>query len=217
MGFDKLFADLAGKPVLAWSLLAFENTECVDEIVLVGREADRQAFEQLVISLGLQKIRAIVAGGKERHHSVSNGLQALHAECQFVAVHDGARPLVTPHLITRIFDAAKEHGAVSAAAPVTDTLKRADEATLEISGSVERTALWAMQTPQTFRTDWLKIAYAKVVEAGGLVTDETSAMEMAQYPVRLLQNEEWNLKVTFPRDLPLAEAILRAREMGEPI
>ena len=211
MGFDKLFADLAGRPVVAWSVAAFQACPEVDDILLVTHPAKAAQFRALADCEGWTKLRAVLPGGAQRHESVWNGLQAVSADPgRFTAVHDGARPLVTPAMITRCLTLAREAGAACCAAPVSDTLKRAD-ANQRVSGSVDRANLWAMQTPQTFRHDLLLSAYREVIDAGLLVTDETSALERLGQPVALLNSGDFNLKITYPPDLELARHLLALR------
>ena len=211
MGFDKLFADLAGRPVVAWSVAAFEACAAVDGIVLVTRPEKEATFRELARREGWTKLRAILHGGAQRHLSVWNGLQTLpRAADDFVAVHDGARPLVTPDMIARCLALARETGAACCAAPVSDTLKRADPAG-RIVGGVDRENLWAMQTPQTFSVPALVAAYRQVIDAGLAVTDETSALEHAGQPVSLFHSGDFNLKITYPPDLELARHLLKLR------
>ncbi len=212
MGFDKLFVDLAGRPVVAWSVAAFQACAEVDNIFLVTRPEREGEFRALAEREGWAKLRAVLPGGTQRHHSVWNGLQAIPAEYTrgFVAVHDGARPLVTPDMITRCLALAREAGAACCAAPVSDTLKRAD-AERRIVGSVDRTGLWGMQTPQIFSVPTLLRAYQEVIAANLLVTDETSALERLGEPVALLNSGDSNLKITYPQDLELARHLLALR------
>jgi 2-C-methyl-D-erythritol 4-phosphate cytidylyltransferase len=126
MGFDKMFTLLAGKPVVAHSIKAFEDTREIDEIIIVAKTERVAEFEDLIRSARFKKVKAIVAGGSERHNSVWNGLQAIQgAGSELVVVHDGARPLTTPKLIRECLQAAKEHGAACCASPIPDTVKRA--------------------------------------------------------------------------------------------
>ena len=213
MGFDKLFADLGGRPVVAWSVAAFQACAAVDGIVLVTRPEKEPVFRELARAEGWTKLRAILPGGAQRHFSVWNGLQAIadgDARENYVAVHDGARPLVTPEAITRCLELAQTTGAACCASPVTDTLKRAD-AHGRIAAGVDRTNLWAMQTPQTFALAGLVRAYRAVMEAGETVTDETSALERVGQPVALLNSGDFNLKITYPQDLELARHLLAMR------
>lgn len=207
MGFDKILTPLAGEPLIRHTLRAFEQSDAVGEIVVVAaREHEAELRSALE---GARKVAAIVPGGASRQESVAAGLAALGAG-EFVAVHDAARPLVTPALIDRCLEAAREHGAASAAEPVTDTLQRADEGG-NCAEIVEREGMWRMQTPQVFRLAELRRAMDAVAAAGASVTDETSAVRRLGGKVFLVANSDWNFKVTFPRDVAVAEFILRSR------
>lgn len=209
MGFDKLFAKLAGKPVISHSIAAFEQCPQIDEIIVVTREDRMDAIRKVVKAGKFSKVKKVIAGGDERHDSVWNGLLALGEKTKFVAIHDGARPLTTPGLIARCLQLAKRKGAACAAAPVSDTVKRASDH--KVSESVERAGLWAMQTPQVFRKDLILQAYASIMQRNEMVTDEVSAVQRLGTVIALLQNHDWNLKVTFPRDLEMAEMVLKSR------
>jgi 2-C-methyl-D-erythritol 4-phosphate cytidylyltransferase len=210
MGFDKLLALLGDKPVLAHTIDAFERTESVREIILVARAERVVEFEELVRQSEFRKVRRVVAGGKHRQDSVRAGLESLDASASFIAVHDAARPLVMPEQIEGVFAVAREHGAAALAEPVTDTLKRADENRLVRKG-VSREGLYAMQTPQIFARELLERAYANVAHRNLSVTDEVSAVEHLGAKVVLVPNDEWNVKITYPRDLFLAQAALARR------
>jgi 2-C-methyl-D-erythritol 4-phosphate cytidylyltransferase len=208
MGFDKLTASLCGKPIVIHSLDRFEECDLIDEIALVIRSDRYEEFQQMIRKSGLKKVRWLVAGGKERHLSVWNGLRQLPPETRIVAVHDAARPMVSSELIGSAVQMAEECGAVSVAAPIVETLKKADT-NQEVVASIDREGVWGMQTPQVFRFDWLLDAYRRVIAAGQSVTDEVSAMQAAGHPVRLLANPDSNIKITFQRDLDLAERLMR--------
>jgi 2-C-methyl-D-erythritol 4-phosphate cytidylyltransferase len=211
MGFDKLFAPLAGKPVLWHSIKAFNDTKDVDEILVVTREDQMDQVEELVSGGGLKKVTKVISGGQERHISVWNGLQAVNSEgSEFIAIHDGARPLVTPKLIKACLDLARAHGAASCASQIPDTVKRASIEQM-VTESVERTGLWAMQTPQVFSSGLILQAYAALMAKHEMVTDEVSAVQKMGRKIALLKNDDWNLKVTFPHDLELAEHVLELR------
>lgn len=206
MGFDKLMAPLAGKTVLDHSLAAFAKSPEIHEIILVTdpdrfRNLDLTGFEDQVVR---------VDGGAERQDSVAAGLAALSPDCNLVAIHDGARPLITPRAISLTLDAASVHGASSLAHPITETLKRADQDGFvkEAKASVDRENLWAMETPQCFRLRLLEAAYAKVKEDELTVTDEVSALQHLGHAIKLVPNPSPNPKVTFPSDLSLAETLL---------
>lgn len=206
MGFDKILTPLAGEPLVRHSMRAFEHCHDVTEIVVVcspGRQ------EEIRAALGeCRKLSAIVSGGDTRQESVWNGLSAVTAD--YVAVHDAARPLVLPMVVSKCFAAALEHGAAAAAEPVIDTLQRADadRRCLEI---VDREGLWRIQTPQIFRTAELRRACEAARNADVEVTDETSALRRIGGVVFLVENPDWNFKVTVPRDVPLAEFVLQQR------
>ncbi|MGI9088190.1 MAG: 2-C-methyl-D-erythritol 4-phosphate cytidylyltransferase [Chthoniobacterales bacterium] len=209
MGFDKTFASLGGKPVIARTIAAFEATAAVDEIILVGREERLEELRVLVTGEGFVKVRAIVAGGIHRQDSVANGLAQLDAKCEFVAVHDAARPLVRPEQITAVFEAARRLGAAALAAPVTDTLKCATKDRV-VCGSLEREGVYAMQTPQIFERALLLEAFAAVATKQLPITDEVSAVELLERKVVLVPNDRPNMKITFPADLTLAEILWKA-------
>jgi 2-C-methyl-D-erythritol 4-phosphate cytidylyltransferase len=204
-GPNKQFLELLGQPLLAYSLAAFEQCAAVDEIILVRRPdyADQAAQ----IGRPFKKVVAYVDGGVERQNSVWNGLEKARGE--IVAVHDGARPLVTPSLIEATIASARQHGTGIAATKVVDTIKEASEKI--VVRTVDRTKLWAVQTPQTVCTDLLRQAYRQVLEQGKIVTDEAAAVELLGQPVHLVETPFLNLKITTPSDLAMAEALLRAR------
>ena len=213
-GGDKLSVQLAGKPLLSWALLAFEKTPSISSIVLVAPEERKEEFRAIAQAEGITKVAAIVSGGAHRNESVRRGLQALDnlpVSPELVAIHDAARPLVTVDLIARCLEAAAGSGASSAAAPVSDTLHQADQEGCAVR-TVDRAGLWGMQTPQGFRaaplTDLLK------TPGLGKPTDEVSVALAAGWRIPFVENLEPNIKVTWPADLDLAEAVLRYRQAG---
>ncbi len=210
MGFDKTFAILAGKPVIAHTIAAFEATESVTEIIVVGREDRLRELEQIVAIEGAAKVRCVVAGGTRRQDSVANGLRFLGKAARFVAVQDAARPLVRPKQIEGVFEAVQRQGAAALAAPVRDTLKRAGPDGC-VSGGIEREDLYAMETPQIFARDLLRRAYAFVAKNNLVITDDVSAVDQLKHKVLLVANDEPNFKITYPADLPLAEFVLQQR------
>ncbi|MBV9299179.1 MAG: 2-C-methyl-D-erythritol 4-phosphate cytidylyltransferase [Verrucomicrobia bacterium] len=212
-GFDKLLSQLGDRPVVAHSIDRFQQCNKIDEVILVVRSDRRPQFQKIVDAFGFTKVNRLVDGGTERHLSVWNGVSHLSKTCEIVAVHDAARPLVSSDLISRSVTLAQECGAVSLAAPIVETIKRADPEQSVIE-SVDRSGLWAMQTPQVFRFDWLHDAYKRIVDSGRSVTDEVSALQEAGYPVRLLRNADCNIKITFPRDLDLAEKMMNLRKVN---
>ena len=201
MGFDKLGAGLGGMPVLRRALKAFLAAESIAEIVVV---CPPERWE--VLGGNFTKPVRRVDGGVERQDSVAAGLAAVSTS--YVAVHDGARPLISPGDIDRCVAAAHEHRAAALARRATETLKRSDAADFSAE-AVSRERLWFMETPQVFKTALLAEAYAAVAAQGLAVTDEVSAMEILEVRVKLVESTWWNLKITTPTDLALAEAILR--------
>jgi 2-C-methyl-D-erythritol 4-phosphate cytidylyltransferase len=210
VGFDKLFATIAGKPVLAHSLGAFERTESVTEIILVAREDRHRDLEKLVANEKLKKVHGIVAGGERRQDSVRAGLEKVSNGARYIAVHDAARPLITSQQIERVYEVCRAQEAAASAEPVTDTLKHAD-VDLAVTSSVDRHQLFAMQTPQIFEANLLRQAYDSVFGGKISVTDEVSAVERLGHRVFLVPNEDLNFKITYPQDLPLAEFVLQQR------
>lgn len=210
MGFDKLFAEVAGKPVIAHTIAAFEKSSAVTTIVIVAREDRHVEIAKIVGDENFTKIQSVIAGGEHRQDSVAAGLLQLGAEAKYVAVHDAARPLVTPQIIEQVFAKARESGAASAAEAITDTLKRAD-ADLVVIEPVNRHQLFGMQTPQIFERALITDAYRAVFAKNLLITDEVSAVEHFGRGVTLVPNDEFNFKVTFPRDLELAGFVLNER------
>lgn len=210
MGFDKLFSLLGDKPVIGHTLNAFERADCVDEIILVGRDDRLAELRELVRRAELKKVSQVVSGGVHRQDSVRAGLEMLGADARYVAVHDAARPLITSEQIGRVFAECQVHGAAALAEPITDTLKRADQDYF-VCGGVDRARLYAMQTPQVFARDLLVKAYDAVAAGNLSVTDEVSAVELLGAKVLLVPNDEFNLKITYPRDLVLAQSLLSRR------
>jgi 2-C-methyl-D-erythritol 4-phosphate cytidylyltransferase len=211
MGFDKLFAPFGGKPVIAHTIEAFERTSCVDEIILVGRNDTLDELRKILAPNS--KVRQLVPGGTLRQDSVRAGLERVDARADYVAVHDAARPLITPEKITRVFDVCRVHDAAALAEPITDTLKRAD-VDLVVTKSVDRNQLFAMQTPQVFARALLVEAYDAVAAKNMSVTDEVSAVQRLGRRVVLVPNQDFNFKITYPRDFALAEFVFRQRTGG---
>lgn len=206
-GFDKLAALLDGVPVLRRSVDAFVSAGAA--VVVVVCPPSR--WEETGLASAAFPIPVLrVDGGAERQDSVAAGLAALPEGTRMVAVHDGARPLVTPAGIRTCLSAAEETGAAACAHPVVDTLKRADARGYSLPESVSREHLWGMETPQIFNLALLQRAYAHVAEQGLVVTDEVSAVESVGVPTRLVQVGA-NLKITLPGDLELAELIWKHR------
>jgi len=209
-GGDKLTVSVAGRPVLAWTLRAFEETPAIRHIVLVAPAGREEEFRAIARDAGISKLTSIVTGGSHRKESVLNGLHSLPKSIGLVAIHDAARPLVTPGLILRCLETAGEPGASSAAIPVSDTLHLADQEGCA-TRTIDRNGLWAMQTPQVFRaTPLLKLLEEQNL---GKTTDEVSVALVAGWRIPFVENREPNLKITWPSDLAVAEALLLSRNV----
>lgn len=204
---DKLFLEVAGRPVVAHTWQRFNDATCIDEIILVVRDGMQSAFTELVQQFKLTKPHRIVIGGAERQDSVWNGLAALAPSTKLVAIQDGARPCTTLELIAATLDAASETGAAVAAQLVTDTVKETSDGNI-ISKNVDRSRLRAVQTPQTFRVDVIRRALAEVRARNLHITDDTAACELIGQPVRLVTSAAPNPKVTTPADLPYISLLL---------
>jgi 2-C-methyl-D-erythritol 4-phosphate cytidylyltransferase len=210
---DKLFLELNGCPVVAHTWRRFDEAECIDEILMVVREGMQAAFAALAEQYKFKKRFRLVVGGKERQDSVWSGLEALSPGTEIVAIQDAARPCTSPALIAATVAAAREIGAAVAAQHVTDTIKESCDGKL-IERTLDRSRLWAVQTPQTFRVDIIRRALAAVRQKGLLVTDDTAACELIGQPIQLVLSAEPNPKVTRPEDLPCVEALLRNLASG---
>ena len=208
MGRDKLFLEVAGKPVVAHTWARFDEARCIDEIVIVVRAGMEKKFAALAKKYKFRKKFQIVTGGAERQDSVWAGLEAAPPKAQIVAVHDAARPCVNNDLIAATVKYAEETGAAVAAHPVTDTIKESADGRL-ITRTLDRAKLWSVQTPQTFRVEIIRHAISLARERGLHLTDDTAACELAGHPVRLVAGAAPNPKVTVPDDLPYIELLLK--------
>ena len=202
MGFDKLASPLGGVPVLRRTLEAFLAAKSIASVVVVCPE-ERWS---LLAGMAFTKPVARVDGGADRQDSVARGLAAIDADARFVAVHDGARPLVSLEDIDRCVTAAMEHRAAALARRATETMKRSDAADF-CAEAVSRENLWCMETPQVFEVSLLKEAYAELAARGLVVTDEVSAVQAIGAKVKFVESLHPNLKITTPADLALAEAL----------
>jgi len=208
---DKLFAPLAGRPLIAHTLMTFEVCRAVDRVVLVLAEENLERGCQLVDAAGFDKVAVICPGGPRRQDSVRLGLEAL-GECLWVVVHDGARPLITAALIEAGLAAAAEEGAAVAALPLTDTLKEADAAGV-ITRTLDRRNVWAAQTPQVFGYELLREAHRRA-DSVGEATDDAALVEALGRRVKVFPGSPRNLKVTTAADLALAQALLAESGRG---
>ncbi len=203
-GIDKVMAPLDGEPMVMRSVRAFQNCDAVKEIVVVTRQ-------DLIVPIshacaGIDKVKAVVAGGSSRPESVSAGLNALSDKVKLAAIHDGARPLVTWQVIDRTVRAANTYGAAAPAIPVKDTIKAVRGGI--VKETPDRKTLFAVQTPQVFDMALLRGALKKAKDAGAQITDDCSAVERIGMSVKIVEGDERNLKVTTPMDLAVAKMLL---------
>ena len=205
---DKLWLEVAGRPVVAHTWKKFNDAKCVDEIIVVVRDGMQAEFTKLAAEYGFKKPFRLVVGGAERQDSVWNGLEAASPKTEIVAIQDAARPCTTEELIAATIDAARETGAAVAAQPVTDTIKETADGKV-ISRTVDRSKLWSVQTPQTFRVEVIRKAILTAREKGLVLTDDTAACELIGQAVRLVKGAAPNPKVTVPADLPFVESLLK--------
>ena len=205
-GVDKAFLSLINKPVVAWALLAFEKCADIDRIVLVVRKDQVIASKAVVKMFGISKIDKIVAGGSKRQESVAAGLAACDVDTRYVVIHDGARPMVTPELISEVVKHVKKNPAVTTGRPMTDTVKFCEKGTV-VTKSVDRAKLWTVQTPQAFQMKELRAAYKQLGSKD--VTDDCMAIELNGGAVKIVENLKPNFKITTVEDLQLAAVLLK--------
>ncbi|MCI3986478.1 2-C-methyl-D-erythritol 4-phosphate cytidylyltransferase [Bacillus vallismortis] len=207
-GRNKLFIELKGAPVIIHTLRVFDSHRPCEKIILVINEREREDFQQLLTNYPFQTAIELVAGGDERQHSVYKGLKAVKQE-KIVLVHDGARPFIKHEQIDELIAEAVQAGAAILAVPVKDTIKRVQD--LQVRETIERSSLWAVQTPQAFRLSLLMKAHAEAEHKGFLGTDDASLVEeMEGGSVRVVEGSYTNIKLTTPDDLTSAEAIMES-------
>ncbi len=204
---DKLFLEVAGYPVVAHTWLRFDRCKVIHEVVLVIRSGMESAFQEIGGTLKTTKPWRLVPGGEERQDSVWNGISAVSEGVEIVAIQDGARPCTSLEVIEATVLAARESGAAVAAQRVTDTIKESGDGVI-IDRTVDRSRLWAVQTPQTFRREIIVRALEAVRSQGARVTDDTAACERLGQAVRLVESKAPNPKVTYPGDLPFVRSLL---------
>ena len=202
---QKQFLLIKEKPVLYYTLNAFENSPVITDIILVtGKDEIEYCQKEIVDKYGFKKVCKIVAGGKERYHSVHHGLQAVE-EADYAFIHDGARPFVDNDMIERAYEAVKEHKACVIGMPVKDTIKIADENRFA-SQTPDRKKVWQVQTPQTFEFQLIKDAYSRLLEEEpeGITDDAMVVETMTDCKVKLVEGSYRNIKITTPEDLEIA-------------
>lgn len=205
-GVDKIMAKLGGEPVILRSLRALSECDLIDEVIVVTREDLIEPIGMLRQEENLTKVKKIILGGADRAHSVLNGVQEADKRAAVIAVHDGARPFVTPEVVEKAIEEACRSGAAAPAIPVTDTIKVAENGV--VTKTPDRAALFAVQTPQVFDADLLKGALHYCISRHVPITDDCSAVEQLGKQVVLTQGSARNIKITTPFDLVVGEAIL---------
>lgn len=214
MGRDinKVFIPLAGRPTLEYSIRTLESCSSITNLIVIAAPGEEQDVEQILLET-INKPWKVVPGGSERQYSVANALKAVTGDTEVVVIHDGARPLVTPESIEEAIAAAFEFDAAIVAVPVKDTMKIVDDAEF-VAGTLDRSTIWSIQTPQAFRTSVLKEAYKRAEQDGILATDDAALVENMGLKVKVVRGSYQNLKVTTPEDLIMAQALLGKEEHG---
>mgnify|MGYP000010820946 CR=1 FL=1 len=204
----KQFIPLSGKPVIAYSILSFESSKLINEIVIVVPENWVEYTKtEIVDKFDIKKVSKVISGGDERQDSVEIGLRSLSKIPSIVAVHDGVRPLVTVQTIDEVITQAEKTGGAIAAIPATDTIKKSDPEHI-IENTLRREDIWFAQTPQAFRYEILKEAFEKASEDSYLGTDEAELVERLGKEVKLVKGSKYNIKITTQEDLELGEIFL---------
>jgi len=210
-GLNKLFAEIDGEPVLIHTLRAFEISPEVDEIIIVARPEEIGDISVLVKDCDISKVTKIIRGGEKRQDSVYIGLMEVSKDSQLAAIHDGARPLVTQEVIYEAVTAAARFNAAAPGVPVKDTVKVVKSG--EVVNTPDRATLYAIQTPQVFKTDIIKAALTDAIRSKAEITDDCMAVERLGLPVKITEGDYENIKITTPSDIFAADAILRERSV----
>jgi 2-C-methyl-D-erythritol 4-phosphate cytidylyltransferase len=205
---EKVFVTLGGKPLLFYSLKSLELSPEIERVVVVVRRRALRKCRGLVSRLGFKKVQAVVAGGKRRQDSVENGLRFV-GESRFVLIHDGARPFLSTRLISRTLAACRRTGAAIAALPINDTVKKVRGSSID--ETVPRENLWAAQTPQVFEKRVIEEAFGRWPR-NMTATDDASVVKKSGRRVAVVEGDLFNIKITFPSDLALAESLLRLKK-----
>ncbi|WP_261134686.1 2-C-methyl-D-erythritol 4-phosphate cytidylyltransferase [Bacillus sp. Marseille-Q3570] len=208
-GKNKQFITLQGIPLIVHTLRIFQEDDWCSGIILVGNKNEVAELERIVATYKLDKVEHIVPGGHERQHSVYEGVKAIDSET-VILIHDGARPFVSIESIHKLVTKTKDCGAAVLAVPIKDTVKRIDQDT--VIETVDRSSLWAVQTPQAFHLSLIRDAHEAAAENGHLGTDDASLVEHFGQPVSIVEGDYLNIKLTTKEDLLFANAIIRERE-----
>ena len=214
---QKQYIELSGKPIIFYTLDAFQKSKIIEDIVLVvGAGQEDWVRSEIVEKYQIEKVRAVIPGGKERYDSVWAGLQWIREQKEqpeYVFIHDGARMFVDEQILTRGYENVEKFGACVAGMPSKDTIKLVDEEQFAVN-TPPRKLVWAVQTPQIFKTDLIENAYAKLMEeVPDNITDDAMVVEqMLKMPVKLYEGSYENIKITTPEDLEIAKVFLEKRE-----
>jgi len=207
-GMNKQFIHINGKPLLAWTMEAFQNCNAIDSIILIADRSELQLCkEQILDAYVFDKVDKLVCGGSVRQESVYNGILELDKLCGVVVIHDGARPVVNGDIIERCIEGAKKYGAVSSGMPVKDTIKILDKEGF-VEYTPERGKLWVTQTPQAFKPDIIRKAHERAIAKGISGTDDAFLVEYMGIKVKMLEGSYENIKVTTPEDIIIAEMLI---------
>lgn len=209
-GHNKQFIEICGQSVLTHTLTVFAQIPEIAKIVLVVRAGEEDPCRNMIPEIAESKT-VLAIGGKERQDSVHNGIRAITWECEYILIHDGARPLITEEVIRRTLLAAQNSGAAICAVPVKDTIKQADSDG-NVLATIPRESLWAVQTPQVFRADLIRRAYENAYFHNHYGTDDASLVEYLGEAVKIVTGDYENIKITTPEDIPTAEQILHKRQ-----
>ncbi|WP_085520830.1 2-C-methyl-D-erythritol 4-phosphate cytidylyltransferase [Tuberibacillus sp. Marseille-P3662] len=205
---NKIFLELLGAPLIVHTLKVFEHDSQCNSIILAIKEEEQSIFETLIRDHHLTKVRQFIHGGSERQHSVYNALKATSEEA-IVLIHDAARPMIHQQLIEKVYTAAVQEGAAVLAVPVKDTIKKVCDGFVD--KTLDRSDLWAVQTPQAFHRSWILSAHEAAAKQGWAVTDDASLIEQMGGKVTIVKGDDRNLKVTTPEDLWVAEHFMQIR------
>lgn len=213
---QKQYMLLEGKPILYYSLKAFEDSFVNNIVLVVGKGEEEYVKKEIINKYGFKKISAITNGGKERYHSVAAGIEVISWECDYCMIHDGARPFITQPILNRVVNAVIETKACVVGMPVKDTIKIVDE-NCDVESTPSRSKVWLVQTPQTFDFELIKKAYEKLIQEevnlinkGVQITDDAMVVEYFEnVKVRLIEGSYTNIKITTPDDLDVGREYLK--------
>lgn len=207
----KQYLEINGKMILYYTLKQFQESSFIDEIIIVVGEGEKDfCKEKIIDKYGLKKVTEVVVGGKERYHSVYNGLQKVSRETEYIFIHDGARPFITQEILERAWISVKKYKACVVGMPTKDTIKIANE-NQQIKATPDRSKVWLVHTPQVFEKKLIQTAYEKIMSCeDDTITDDAMVVEKTmQHPIQLIEGSYKNIKITTPEDLELAKIYLR--------